>query len=127
MKLEINMIVKDAYLAGNMYQEIFNVDLISQTNYENINLNETLLNLSGVEVRLLNENVDYGLFAPDENSVNTIGLNLIVDNIEEIVIRAEANDSVIISPITEYETGKKNAVIRDKFNYIWVLNQVEKG
>lgn len=57
MKLEINMIVSNAKDAADYYKKLLNAEIISQTDNEQ-GMNETMMKLGEVEVRVLDENQD---------------------------------------------------------------------
>lgn len=123
MKLEINMIVTDAIEAGDYYKKVLNAEVISQTDNE-AGMNETIMKLGGVEIRILDENKDLGLIAPVEVGAVSIGINLFVNNIDVFFNNAIKEGGNTLSPIQEFpDIPAKNAVFSDKFNHIWVVNQ----
>lgn len=123
MKLEINMVVSDAKQAAGYYSRIFSATILSKTDLER-ELNETRMVVGDTEIRVLNENKDYGLVAPTSESVSSMWINLYVNDIKEVCDNAIQNDCIFISPITEFpESNAINAVIKDKFNHVWVINQ----
>jgi uncharacterized glyoxalase superfamily protein PhnB len=123
MKLEINMIVADAKEAGDYYKKVLNAEIISQTDKE-AGLNETMMKLGGVEIRVLDENKDFGLFAPADSSAPSMGINLFVNDIDAFFDNAVKEGCNIISPVQDFpDIPAKNAVFSDKFNHVWVVNQ----
>ncbi|MDR9829146.1 hypothetical protein RCJ22_26500 [Vibrio sp. FNV 38] len=123
MKLEINMIVSNAKVAGDFYRKALNAQVISQTD-EVQGMNETLMKLADTEIRVLDENKDFGMFAPAQVGTASIGINLYVADIESFFNNAVNEGCTVLSPVQEFP-GKqaKNAVIADKFNHVWVINQ----
>ncbi|GAA4897932.1 VOC family protein [Ferrimonas pelagia] len=123
MKLEINLIVADAKAAGDYYQNLLNAEILSQTD-EATAMNETLMKLGGTEIRVLNENKDFGLFAPVEGTPASIGINLFVADIDAFFDNVVAMGCKVLSPVQEFpQIPAKNAVFSDQFNHIWVVNQ----
>lgn len=55
MYIEINIIVNDAKEAGDYYKKILNAKIISKTDNEK-GMNETIMKLGEVAVRVLDEN-----------------------------------------------------------------------
>lgn len=122
MKLEVNMIVSDAKAAGDFYKKLLGAEIISQTDNEK-GMNETMLKLGGVEVRVLDENKNMGMFAPAQVGGQSVGINLFVDDIEAFFNNAVEQGAHVLSPITEFpEIPAKNAVFSDQFNHLWVIN-----
>lgn len=123
MKIEINIIVSDAKESADYYKKILNAKIISKTDNEK-GMNETMMKLGEVPVRVLDENQEMGMFAPDKVGGQSIGINLFVDDIESFVDIITKENCSILSPITEFpEIPAKNAVFSDKFNHVWVVNQ----
>ncbi len=87
-------------------------------------MNEAIIKIGGVEIRILNKNKEYGLIAPTSETVSSMWINLIVDDINEVCDKAVNLNCNIISPVTEFkEMNAINAVFSDKYNYTWVINQ----
>lgn len=123
MKIEINIIVSDARESADYYKKILNAKIISKTDNEK-GMNEITMKLGEVDIRVLDENQEMGLFAPNQVGGQSIGINLFVDDIESFVDVIIKEDCNILSPITEFpEVSAKNAVFSDKFNHVWVVNQ----
>lgn len=123
MRLEVNMIVSDAKAAADYYKKVLNAEVLSKTDNDQ-GMNETMLKLGDVEVRVLDENKDYGMFAPAKAGGQSIGINLFVDDIDAFFNNAVKQGVKVISPIKEFpEIPAKNAVFSDKFNHLWVVNQ----
>ena len=123
MKLEVNIIVADAKAAADYYKKVLNAEIISQTDNE-AGMNETMLKLGGVAIRVLDENKDLGMIAPAQVGTQSIGINLFVDDIDLFFNNAIKEGCKILSPIQEFpKTPAKNAIFSDKFNHLWVINQ----
>ncbi|MCT4599127.1 MAG: VOC family protein [Vallitalea sp.] len=123
MKLEINMVVKDAREAADFYNDLFGAEILSKTDLDK-SLNETRMVVGGTEIRVLNENEEIGLVAPSEDVPSSMWVNLFVDDINKQCKVAEDFGCVIISPVTQFpESNAINAVFRDKYGHIWVINQ----
>lgn len=124
MKLEINMIVADAKEAAGYYRKVLGAEIISQTDNGH-GTNETMMKLGGVEVRMLDENKDLGMIAPTQVGGQSIGINLFVSDIDAFFNNAISEGCGVLSPVQEFpEIPAKNAVFSDKFNHLWVVNQM---
>lgn len=123
MRLEINMIVSDAKAAADYYKKVLNAEIISQTDNE-AGMNETMMKLGGVEIRILDENKGIGLIAPAQVGGSPVVINLFVDNIDSFFDNVVKEGCNVISPVQDFpEIPAKNAVFSDKFNHVWILNQ----
>lgn len=123
MRLEINMVVTDAKEAGDYYKNVLNAEIISTTDNE-AGMNETMMKLGEVEVRVLDENKDLGLFAPTKDGMSSMLINLFVKDIDAFFNNAINKGCRVLSPVQVFpENQAKNAVFADKFNHIWIVNQ----
>lgn len=123
VRLEINMIVTDAKQAAVYYKKVLGAEIISQTDNKS-GMNETMMKLGGVDIRVLDENKDLGLFAPVKVGTSSIGINLFVNDIDVFVNNAVKAGCKILSPVQEFpDIPAKNAVFSDQFNHLWVVNQ----
>ena len=98
LRLEVNMIVSDAKAAADYYKKVLNAKIISQTNNE-IGMNETMMELGGVEIRVLDENKDFGMIAPVIVGGSAVGINLFVNDINTFFNNAIKEGCIAISPI----------------------------
>lgn len=123
MKLEINMIVNEAKKAADFYSKLFGAEILSVTDLDQ-GMNETMMVVAGVEFRVLDENPDFGMVAPTENSPVPMGVNLFVDDINKQAETAKELGCTILMPVTEYpDSNAINFVFRDVFSHTWVINQ----
>lgn len=123
MRLEINMVVKDAREAADFYKDLVGAKILAKTDLEK-SFNEARMVVGGTEIRVLDENKEIGLIAPSEGVPSSMWINLYVDDINKQCEVAEAVGCVIISPITEFpDNNAINAVFSDKYGHVWVVNQ----
>ena len=123
MKTEINMVVQNAREAADFYENLFGTEILSKTDLDQA-LNETRMVVGGTEIRVLNENEEFGMVAPTEGVPSSMWVNVYVDDINGQVKIAEDTGCVIISPVTEFpEQNAINAVFKDIYGHIWVVNQ----
>jgi len=122
MRLEVNMVVSDAKAAGKYYEKLLKAEILSETDYD-LGMNEVMIKLGGFEVRVMDQNEKFGMFAPTKAGGGSMWLNIWVEDIEayfEHVVNQGVN---VMSPVQEFPGPAKNAVFSDKFNHVWVINQ----
>jgi len=124
--VEVNMVVSDSIEALELYEAIFDVQRIEVTNFER-GMNEAVFTIYGVRFHLLDENPEYQLIAPKENNTKSMWINVAVPDIKKTFDKAIEAGCSVIQPITEMKDfGVSNAVIADKFGYIWMLHEIHK-
>lgn len=124
--VEINMVVKDSVEALELYEKFFEVERIEVTNFDR-GLNEAVFTIYGTRFHLLDENPEYQLVAPMEGDAKSMWVNMVVPDIKLTFNKAIEAGCSEIQPITEMKDfGVSNAIISDKFGYIWLLHQVHR-
>lgn len=122
MRLEVNMVVINAKEAGEYYKNLLKAEILSTTDF-NQGMNETMIKIGGIEIRILDENKNLSMFAPEKVGGSSMWLNIWVDDIDEYYNHVVDQGVQVISPVQEFPGPAKNAVFADKFNHVWVINQ----
>lgn len=123
MKVEVNMVVKNALEAADFYKTLFGAEIISKTDLD-LSMNEVIMRIGETEIRVLDENMNFGMVAPSEGVISSMWLNLYVDDINKQFKTAEDVGCTIISPVTEFPHNNAiNTVFKDKYGHIWIVNQ----
>ncbi len=122
--VEIDMVVSDSVKALSVYEQVFNVERVEVTAFDK-GLNEAVFTLYGTRIHLLDENADYGMFAPKPEEGKPFWLNVVVPDIRETYRKALELGFTEIQPVTEMpEMGVSNAMLTDPFGHLWLLHQV---
>ncbi|MGO4937957.1 VOC family protein [Fundicoccus sp. Sow4_H7] len=85
--------------------------------------NEANIKVGHVNLRFIDENKNYECFHPKKNEVDSIWLQITVDNVEEVLEKAHPQCSIVTQEIAEF-MGTKHAIILDPFGYTWTINQI---
>ena len=124
--VEIDMVVSDSLKALDLYEKIFDIERIEVSDFPK-GENEVIYNLFGVRFHMLDENLEFGLRAPDPDHPNTIWYNITVNDIEDIFTKAINFGCTEIQPVTKIpDYGVSNAIFVDPFGYQWMLHQVHR-
>lgn len=123
-KLTLNMVVADAMKAMEFYENVFDAkrgDVFHFPGKEG--LNEVNLIVRNVELRLIDENASFNCYPPKKDEVDSIWLQMIVDDTEAVLKKAIENGASIGQEVSEF-MGTKHAEITDPFGYTWTINQI---
>lgn len=123
-KLTLNMVVADAMKAMEFYENVFDAkrgDVFHFPGKEG--LNEVNLIVGNVELRLIDENASFNCYPPKKDEVDSIWLQMIVDDTEAVLKKAIENGASIGQEVSEF-MGTKHAEITDPFGYTWTINQI---
>ena len=124
--VEIDMVVKDSIKALELYEKIFDVERVEVSDF-GAQGSEAVFTIYGTRFRLLNENPDFSLFAPQEGQLQSMWINIAVPNIKATYDAAIAAGCKEIFAINNMpEMGVKNAMFADEFGYGWMLHQIDK-
>ncbi|MER2174647.1 MAG: VOC family protein [Carnobacterium sp.] len=124
--VEIDFVVKDSKAALEQYSSIFEVVIVEATDFK-VGNNEAVFTIYGTRFHMLDENPEYQLFAPKEDSSQSFWFNVVVPDIQVVFDKAVAARGTIIQPITEMEEmGISNAMFLDSFGYVWMLHEIHQ-
>lgn len=125
-KLTLNMVVSDAIKATEFYESVFNGirgDVYHFPDRENSN--EANITIGNVCLRLIDENKDYDCYPPKEDEINSIWLQIEVEDTDLTLEKAKLHGAIVGSEPSEF-MGVRHAEITDPFGYIWTINQILK-
>ncbi|WP_250227860.1 VOC family protein [Anaeropeptidivorans aminofermentans] len=123
-KLTLNIVVANAMEAMEFYENVFDAkrgDVFHFPDKEGVN--EVNITVGNVELRLIDENASYNCYPPKKDEVDSIWLQMIVDDTEAVLKRAIENGASIGQEVSEF-MGTKYAEIIDPFGYTWTINQI---
>ncbi|MGO4936800.1 VOC family protein [Fundicoccus sp. Sow4_H7] len=124
--VELDFVVKDTLKAIAFYQAIFDLEIVEQTEFK-VGNNEVVFTLYGSRFHMLDENPEYHLNAPSENSPQSFWFNVVVPNIEETYQKAMEQGAKEIQAVTRIEEmGISNAMFLDPFGYVWMLHEIHR-
>ncbi len=122
--VEIDLVVSNSVKALAVYEQAFGAERVEVTAFDQ-GLNEAVFTLLGTRFHLLDENPEYGMFAPKPEENKPIWLNVVVPDIRETHRKAMELGFTEIQPVTEMpEMGVSNAMLTDPFGHVWLLHQV---
>ena len=124
---EINFVVQNSLKALALYKDIFEIEVVEETNYPE-GSNEAVFNLYGTRFHMLDANPEYGLKAPDKEHPNTIWFNIAVENIEKTHQTALDCGCTEIQGITKMMNNSiSNSIFLDPYGYMWMLHEIHKS
>ncbi|NLD16373.1 MAG: VOC family protein [Tissierellia bacterium] len=124
--VEIDMVVTDSLAALSEYEEIFDVERLEVTEFPQ-GSNEAIFTIYGTRFHLLDENPEYFLVAPGENSNNSFWFNVLVEDIEDVFKKAKSKNWTVLQEVIKLEEmGVSNAILKDNFGYMWMLHELHK-
>lgn len=123
-KLTLNMVVANAMEAMTFYERVFDAKRGDVFHFpDKKGVNEADIIVGNVELRLIDENASYNCYPPQKDEIDSIWLQMIVDDVEAVLKRAIESGAVVGQEVSEF-MGTKYAEITDPFGYTWTINQV---
>lgn len=123
-KLTLNLVVPNAMEAMAFYEKVFDGkrgDVFHFPDKEGED--EANITVGNVELRLIDENASYSCYPPKKGEIDSIWLQIIVDDTEAVLKRSIDNGAVVGQEVSEF-MGTKHAEITDPFGYTWTINQI---
>ena len=123
-KLTLNMVVSDAIEAMEFYEKVFDAkrgDIFQFPGKKGEN--EANIIVGNVELRLMDENASYSCYPPKKDETDSIWLQMIVDDVEEVLKKAIENGAVVGQETSEF-MSTRHAEITDPFGCTWTINQI---
>lgn len=123
--LIIDCVVKDAIKVYQTYANVFETRLIeSSKNLPNLSFNEVIFEIEDMQFHLFDANPQMGWQVPDPNAVQSMWFNIVVNDAHALFERAiSAGFEVVVPLMKDEELGIWNSVVKDPFNYSWVIEQ----
>ncbi len=124
--VEIDFVVKDSVAALELYKKFLEVEVIEATDLEK-GTNEAVFTVYGTRFHMLDENPQYGLNAPSEDSNGSMWINVLTEDIRSTFKKALDAGCSVIQELTELpDFGVSNAVIKDPFGYVWMFHEIQR-
>ena len=124
--VEINMVVTDSLRALELYREIFDIEPVEVTNFPR-GQNEVIFTLYGMRIHMLDENAEFQLVAPHQESSKSMWFNVLVPDIKSTFSKAIDAGCLAVQPVTEMtDYGISNAIFSDPFGYLWLLHEMHR-
>ncbi len=123
--LIIDCVVKDAIKAYQTYATVFKTRLIeSSKNLPNQSFNEVIFEIENMQFHLFDANPQMGWYVSDSNAVQSMWFNIVVNDANALFERAiNAGFEMVVPLMKDEELGIWNGVVKDLFNYSWVIEQ----
>lgn len=101
------------------YQQAFGATLLRQFDNPDQTIHVAEMEVGGAMFHIHDEVPRKNRFAPTEKT--SILLGLFVDDVHQLVNRAEKAGASIVEPVRDYEYGFRQAVVKDPFGYFWMI------
>ncbi|MBZ6526946.1 VOC family protein [Aerococcaceae bacterium DSM 111021] len=122
--LTLNLVVSSATKALTFYEKVFDgvrLDVYEFT--EAIANNEANVRVGNVDLRLIDENAAFECFPPKQGEVDSIWLQMEVEDVE-VTLKKAIDNGAKVTQEPDVFMGTKHAEIVDPFGYTWTINQV---
>ena len=123
-KLTLNLVVSNALEAMSFYEAVFEAqrgdvfDFPGKTGEKEANII-----VGNVALRLIDENAAYNCHPPQKGEVDSIWLQMVVEDLDAVLKRAVEHGAVVGQEASEL-MGTRHAEITDPFGYTWTINQI---
>lgn len=120
--VEFDFIVNDVKQTKAVYQAIFGLEVIEETNFP-VGSNELIFHLAGTRFHLLDANPDYDMQAPTPGEEFPFWFNVSSEDIKAQWEKAlAAGCQEMLAPTESSVSGSVTAMFRDPDGYVWMLH-----
>ena len=119
--------VKDAAKAIEYYKDILGaIEVFRLAHPKSGTICHAQLSFNGSDIMLADEHPEYSK-SPTTLNGTAVRLCLTVDNVDEVIARAQKAGAVVIMPAEDQFYGQRSGTIRDPFGHEWMLqHEIEK-
>ncbi len=122
--LTLTLVVSDALAAMEFYKTVFGAEEGEVYSFPGREAsNEANVTIGGVALRLIDANADYSCFPPKKGEVDSIWLQIVVDNTDATLALARKHGAEVSVEPSDF-LGTRYAEIIDPYGYTWTINQI---
>ena len=115
------LIVRGAAEAIDFYQKAFGATELMRLEGAPGIVAHAELQMGDSRIMLADEQPAIGAFAPQTPGSSAMSLHLYVENVDEVVPRAEQAGAKITRPLTDQFYGDRTATLEDPFGHVWTV------
>jgi PhnB protein len=113
------LIVEDADKAIAFYQAVFNASEIMRVEKPNGKIGHAELQIGGSKIMLADEFPEMDAKSPKAYGGSPVMLHLYIDDVDEVIMRAQAKGAKLLRPIEDMFYGDRSGTIEDPFGHKW--------
>ena len=108
----------------SFYAQAFDAMELWRINNPDGTVHVAAFSIDGAMFRLHEEGQRNGHLSPAKTGGTTATIALVVDDVHAVVARAIEAGAVLLSPVTDYEYGYRQAEIKDPFGHHWLIEKL---
>jgi len=108
--------------AIEFYKNVFEAKVLRLFEHQG-NIHVAEMEIDGAMFHIHEETPRHNQLSPETTKSASVVIGLFVDDVEKIVKRAEAAGAKIISPITDWDYGYRQATFIDPFGHQWMIEK----
>jgi uncharacterized glyoxalase superfamily protein PhnB/uncharacterized protein YndB with AHSA1/START domain len=124
--LSPHLVCHDATKAIDFYKQVFGAREMVRLDADNGKIIHACIGINGSSVMLVDEVKEMGMFSPLSLGGTPISVHLVVDDVDEVMARAEKAGAKIIMPVADMFWGDRFGMIEDPFGHHWSMGMPVK-
>jgi PhnB protein len=109
--------------AVEFYGKVFGAKVLRLFNNDDGSIHVAEMEIDGAMFHIHEETPRSNQLSPETTKAASVIIGLFVDEVHPIVARAEAAGAKIISPVTDWEYGYRQATFLDPFGHQWMIEK----
>jgi PhnB protein len=117
------LIIKVLAPAVDFYTKVFGAKTLRLFKNDDDSIHVAEMEIDGALFHLHEESTHSNQYSPETSDSASVIIGLFVNDVHSIVAHAEAEGARIISPVTDWEYGYRQATFADPFGHQWLIEK----
>jgi PhnB protein len=122
----VSLVVKDAKAAIDFYKTAFGAKHLYSLTMPNGGIAHAEFKIGGTLVMIADENPEWHNKSPQSLGGTPVTLNVMVENPDATVAKAEKAGAKVIFPVEDHFYGFRSGRIQDPFGHMWIVSKVNE-
>lgn len=119
-----SLIVHDAKAAIRFYEQVFGATPLYNLTMPDGSIAHGEFKIGDTIVMIADENPQWGNKSPQTLGGSPVTLNVMVDDPDATVSKAEGAGATILIPVADHFYGYRSGRIQDPFGHVWIVSKV---
>ena len=120
----VTLVVRDAKAAIEFYKQAFGAKHLYSLTMPGGTIAHGEFKIGDTVIMIADENPQWGSKSPQTLGGSPVTLNIMVDDPDAIIAKAEASGAKVLIPASDQFYGYRSGRIQDPFGHIWIVSKM---
>ena len=121
-----NLAVKNAAAAIEFYEKVFGATVAMRLMHPDGRVGHAEIQIGQARIMLADEFPEVDHLGPQSRGGSTVGLHLMVEDVDAVVKRAVDEGATLLSPVKDEFYGHRTGKLSDPFGHVWYVGTVKE-